>query len=318
MSEKTPREVDTRLAELYALEERARSQRDSAMQRLHREAGDMRARDPQGKTCWQLTDREALELAQTRSADPESPFRHGAGRALTEWSAIVAELVVIREEQRELDAIYLARLWNRYFLVTNGNGHVHREMTCRTCFPTTQYAWLPELSGCDEAEMITEFGEKACTVCFPDAPANPAFHAPGRRDREVIEARQAEKLVRQAVKDAKRLAADEVFRTTDGRNRIETVAACKELVRKPLHTTAELAHYRRMDPATAPGWSEESLTRVTGNIERMLASQLLDAAQAARVLMAREERHEGHGATSAEIGRMIDSATKRAQREWAA
>ena len=80
--------------------------------------------------------------------------------------------------------------------------------------------------------MIAEFGEKACTVCFPAAPANPHFNGPGRRDREALAARQAEKDARQAAKDAKRLAADEVFRSPATLNdRVETVAACKEVLR---------------------------------------------------------------------------------------
>ena len=125
----------------------------------------------------------------------------------------------------ELDRIYNEHRWNRYFLVTNTNGHVHRNMGCSTCFPTTEYAWLVELADCDEDAMIIEFGEKACTVCFPDAPANPQFNGPGRRDREAQAARQAEKDARQAVKNAKRLAADEVFRTRYMSDRVETVAA---------------------------------------------------------------------------------------------
>ena len=66
---------------------------------------------------------------------------------------------------------YEAEKWHRYFIVQNNNGHVHRNRECSTCFPTTVYAWLPELSGCDEAAMVAEYGELACTVCFPDAPA---------------------------------------------------------------------------------------------------------------------------------------------------
>ena len=66
-------------------------------------------------------------------------------------------------------------------------------MGCSTCFPTTEYAWLVELADCDEDAMIVDYGEKACTVCFPGAPANPHFNGPGRRDREALAARQAEK-----------------------------------------------------------------------------------------------------------------------------
>jgi len=61
--------------------------------------------------------------------------------------------------------------WHRYFLVLNSNGHIHRERNCLTCFPTTLYAWLVELADRDEAELVLKYGETACTVCFPNAPA---------------------------------------------------------------------------------------------------------------------------------------------------
>jgi hypothetical protein len=101
---------------------------------------------------------------------------------------------------------YNRRPWNRYFLVKNANGHVHRGMNCSTCFPTTEYGWLVELADCDEAQMIEEFGESACTVCFPDAPANPSFHTPGSRSKAALEAKAAEKAAKDAVKAEKAIA----------------------------------------------------------------------------------------------------------------
>ena len=93
--------------------------------------------------------------------------------------------------------------WNRYFLVKNSNGHVHRGTSCSTCFPDTQYGWLVNLADCDEDAMIEEWGELACTVCFPSAPTNPLYNRPSRRDREAQEARAAEKAARDAAKAAK-------------------------------------------------------------------------------------------------------------------
>lgn len=93
--------------------------------------------------------------------------------------------------------------WNRYYLVTNAGGHVHRGRSCVTCFETTSYAWLPALSGCDEEMMIEEYGEKACTVCFPDAPSYPAFAGPGRLYRAERDARAAIKAERDRVRAAK-------------------------------------------------------------------------------------------------------------------
>lgn len=58
--------------------------------------------------------------------------------------------------------------WNRYYLVIDG--HVHRELRCSTCRPTTFYSWLTDLADCDESEMVAEYGEVACSVCFPEAP----------------------------------------------------------------------------------------------------------------------------------------------------
>lgn len=73
------------------------------------------------------------------------------------------------------EAEYNNRPWNRYFLVTNANGHIHRGRNCSTCHFNTQYAWLIDLADCDETAMVEQYGEKACTVCFPDAPVHPAF-----------------------------------------------------------------------------------------------------------------------------------------------
>jgi len=72
-------------------------------------------------------------------------------------------------------AEYERRGWNRYFLVANQNGHVHNGMKCSTCFFTTRYSWLVELAGATEVEMVTQFGEKACTICFPSAPTFPQY-----------------------------------------------------------------------------------------------------------------------------------------------
>lgn len=81
--------------------------------------------------------------------------------------------------------------WKRYYLVTSSIGHVHRERHCSTCYYSTQYAWLTELSDCDEGEMVEAHGEKACTVCFPDAPVHPAWLR-SVAAREAEEAKKAE------------------------------------------------------------------------------------------------------------------------------
>jgi hypothetical protein len=167
---------------------------------------------------------------------------HDLGAAedrLEEYKANIAQL---REAAAPYQAEYRRRPWKRYYLVTNSNGHVHRGMNCNTCFPTTQYAWIVDLADCDEAVMVEEYGEKACTVCFPDAPSLAAFNGPGRRDRAAVEARQAEKAARQAAKQAKLL--NEALRLPDPHNParteypITTIASAKQQIRDDIYRKA--------------------------------------------------------------------------------
>jgi hypothetical protein len=147
-----------------------------------------------------------------------------------------AQVEALRAEASPFEAEFSRRPWLRYYRVTNGNGHVHREMDCRTCYPTTEFAWEVELADCDEAAMVTEFGEKACTVCFPDAPALPSFNGPGRRDREAQEARAAEKAAKLAAKQAKLLVEPVHIHHTSWP--VTTIAAAKQEIRDAIRYTA--------------------------------------------------------------------------------
>lgn len=150
---------------------------------------------------------------------------------------VKAKLQTVRGEAEPFEDEYRRRPWKRYFLVTNGNGHVHRERHCSTCFPTTEFAWLPELSGCDEAAMVEDFGEKACSVCFPDAPSMyAAMKAAGRTPRreQEVNARRAEREAKRAAAAAKKAA--NAITNPDGtplrvmreRETIRTVRAARE------------------------------------------------------------------------------------------
>jgi len=74
----------------------------------------------------------------------------------------------VENELANMEAQYTG--WSRFFLVTSSPGHVHSSMRCTTCFKTTQYGWLPEYSGKDEATAVGELGPVLCSVCFPSAP----------------------------------------------------------------------------------------------------------------------------------------------------
>ncbi len=154
---------------------------------------------------WNEVERERTWLASDRKS-LTSRYMNSWDRPTTEARIIEREarIVALRDEAEPFEMEYMRRgMWNRYFLVTNGNGHVHRGTNCSTCYATTLYAWLIDLADCDEAAMIEEWGERACTVCFPDAPVNPFYNRPARVDREAREARAAEKAAREATKAAK-------------------------------------------------------------------------------------------------------------------
>jgi len=182
-SEMTPVEIDTILSKIWQKTWEANGYLANALQRLDR---------INSPAAGQRRSYERLE-------DVED-----------EIEKYKARIAVLRAESAPYEAEYERREWNRYFLVTNASGHVHRGTNCSTCFPTTQYAWLIDLADCDENLMVEEYGEKACTVCFPNAPTNPAFRGPGRRGAAAVEARAAraaETARRVAEKEAKKITA---------------------------------------------------------------------------------------------------------------
>lgn len=69
-----------------------------------------------------------------------------------------------------LNAEFRAAPWSRFFLVKNNNGHIHSSMACSSCTMTTDFGWLPTLSGLTEADAVAAHGAILCTICFPSAP----------------------------------------------------------------------------------------------------------------------------------------------------
>jgi len=174
----TPVEIDTELAANYYEQAKLQAQIAATVRYLERDEARLVRNDTPGNRHQVEQDRERLaELQEKRGA-------------------LIAASTPYQVE-------YRSRPWNRYYLVDNTNGHVHRGMNCVTCFSTTVYNWLVDLADCDEDAMIEEWGERACTVCFPEAPVNPNYHRPARRDREAQEARAAEAAARNAAKAEK-------------------------------------------------------------------------------------------------------------------
>lgn len=114
---------------------------------------------------------------------------------------------LLDREARPYEAEYAARRWSRFFLVRASNGHIHSSMDCTTCFTTTQFGWLPALSGLTEADAVADQGEILCSICFPSAPVA-WTSGTSRADQAAKAERAAAKADRAAKKLAKALLPD--------------------------------------------------------------------------------------------------------------
>ena len=172
--------------------------------------------------------------------------------------------------------------WSRFFLCLNAEGHVHSSLACSTLRRETQMAWLPELSGRIEAEMVAEHGNGACTVCFPSAPTMAGFvdgtSARARRTAEERAARDAEAAARRTAKVAKALV-----RPVRGRHgTIRTVAAAKQEIRDAIRSNVwygeaadRLETIRAMRAALVEkGMDESELDELCAKARKRAASEM--------------------------------------------
>jgi hypothetical protein len=165
MTQNIPRDTDTALAIIYKRRADANHIIERALDEAHRIVGDQRY----DQSAWRRSDTD-VEIDVRKLADTHVP---------TPWTvydptSVVARLDTARAEldrcgtdQRPLDDRYNASPWSRFFLVTSSDGHIHSSMSCSTCRVTTEFGWLPELSGQTEADAVAAHGPLLCTVCFP-------------------------------------------------------------------------------------------------------------------------------------------------------
>ena len=191
--------TDTRLSDLYYQRITLGMDLEYAQDAVRRSVGqtkkapaDRYSREWQ----WDGTYAEALALA----AESDSEW---VKQALAKSEEKEAELAAVKKEIAELDAIYRQHLWSRFFLVQ----HIHSSMHCHTCYDSTQFGWLPKLSGLTEADAVEQEGEILCTVCFPSAPSE-WTQGEGKRTKEAKAAAAAAKAERLAKKAEKSLSLD--------------------------------------------------------------------------------------------------------------
>lgn len=179
----TPVEIDTELAELYQKIERARSIYDNIVQR-----------------------NTEARIAKARGESKYNPYtEQDEAEAFTELHALIEQALPLEDE-------YERRPWPRYWHVVNNNGHIHRFMSCTSCYPDTRYFWRTDLSGLTDVEVVEREAYNVCSVCMPIAPAEQkaAREYYNKQQREARkaekEAKANEKLRKQAERAAKFLA----------------------------------------------------------------------------------------------------------------
>ena len=175
-------EVDTRLAALWEEEfdlQRALQWKTNA---IHEAIGERRGRDQRTwrELDWPSTTSEAVSTARARAE--YAPDKYPSGYDKDVWDAIKcrdvlatydeahAALDANQAAQEPLNDEYREHRWSRFFLVQNVGGHIHSSMNCSTTFPTTRWAWLPQLSGLTEADAVADQGTRLCSICYPTAP----------------------------------------------------------------------------------------------------------------------------------------------------
>jgi hypothetical protein len=155
----TPTAIDTRLAELHQAAATATARRTSILNTARRTQGKRNASDAEiigSLVAASLTDTDYV------SGNSPSVLLDGLAKANATLSNKDVEIRILNAEFTRRGG------WTRFFLVPGG--HIHSSMECSTCYPTTQFGWLPALSGLTEADAVTAHGTLLCSVCFPDAP----------------------------------------------------------------------------------------------------------------------------------------------------
>ena len=168
-----------------------------------------------------------------------------------------SELDVLDEQTVPIEAEFVKRGgWTRFFLVRGTTGHVHKNMSCSKCRPGTAFAFLPEMSGSDEAQTVELAGDSACTACFPSAPVVNKAH-PRKSVLETVEvlaerARKTEAAAAKADKanaDSITAPAGDPLQGADGRT-ITSERNAEKVAADTLYSQLRVQEY---NTRTAPG-----------------------------------------------------------------
>ncbi|WP_020142301.1 hypothetical protein [Terracoccus sp. 273MFTsu3.1] len=213
----TPVEIDTEIARIWDARATLGATVAHLTNSLHRAAKDEQVRVHTGrwgsyKTRWGMDLDAAIERVEEIAAgDGEVWEVRAAVKALDEWNAAMAQATALKAEEAPLHAEFKRRGgWTRAFLATSSNGHIHSSRECSTCYETTQFFWFVDLSGHDEAEIVTKAGSDACTVCYPSAPVNDLKRPRSifSDDEKAAQAAREERAAAKAAKDALKVTVE--------------------------------------------------------------------------------------------------------------
>lgn len=215
-------ETDTKIAAAFNALMKAKQQLQYTEYSVRKAAGQKYTRGHNWNN-WSGTAHEAVTTIEAHLATGGGYMRgYNAQRTMKDYYEALGTVAVARQDYETLSALYTG--WSRFFLVTNNNGHIHSSMNCSTCFATTQFGWLPQLSGLTEAEAVADQGEILCSICFPTAPIAWTTGV-SKASQEAAEARKAKSAALAAKKAEKALGT--VLRVGRWNDRIETIAAAK-------------------------------------------------------------------------------------------
>ena len=207
LSNQTPVDIDTKLADLYTERARAAASVDNAVK------GILTVVQPNhwSRNVQTMTNKEALDEANLQIEDPAT-----ASHVVSSLNGYLArvhsgneKVDMVDAEIDSLDTEFKRRGgWTRAFLVSNVNGHVHRSMNCSTCYDTTQYVWMTDYSGGTEEAVVEDGGDRICTVCYPSAPVESLNRPTKMFSEEEKQAKgdRAERAAAKVERDAKKLA----------------------------------------------------------------------------------------------------------------
>lgn len=178
--------------------------------------------------------------------------------------------------------------WMRYYVVDNNNGHLHTNTHCQNTYDTTEWVWMPGMSGMTKAEAVAEGGSLTCLSCFPEfrteieSGREPRFETPRmkrtREEREAAAAKKAEK--------AKKAAANGIT-ALDGSPLLDDDGYAIKTLR-----TAEIKAVQALEQAGLDGiYADQTPAEETSHIahlnelakrEREYAARLIEAIAAKR------------------------------------